>query len=184
MRSLRNKNLTKKRAWIDGWLRGGKSSMEHNYLLLIKTPLLQHVISPTCLFTCVESCPTRWHLMLLMVTFFKRFFWCGPFLKSLWNPSQYCCCFLVFCLSAQGVWDPNTPCPDQGLNLYPLHWKAKSQPLTARGVPWRLHFMQGGLQWFIFHFHLFYGFKLFNSHVDEIERGEWKNWLKLQHSEN
>ena len=73
MRLLRNKNLTKKRAWIDGWLRGGESSMDQNNLLLIKTLLLHNVVSPICLFTCVESCPPWWHLMLLMVTFFKSF---------------------------------------------------------------------------------------------------------------
>ena len=37
---------------------------------------------------------------------------------------------------------------------------------TTSGAPWGLcFFMQWGLQWFIFHFHLFYGFKLFNSCV-------------------
>ena len=28
--------------------------------------------------------------------FFKRFFWCGPFLKSLLNLSQYCFCFMFW----------------------------------------------------------------------------------------
>ena len=37
--------------------------------------------------------------LLFFVLFFKRFFWCGPFLKSLLNLLQYCFCFM-FCFLA------------------------------------------------------------------------------------
>ena len=55
----------------------------------------------------------------------------GPFLKHSLNLLQYCLCFMfcLFVLKACGIL-----VPDQGSNPYPLHWKAKSLPLTTREV--------------------------------------------------
>lgn len=72
--------------------------------------------------------------------FFSRLFLIWVILKSLLNFLKYCfyfMCFLwfvgvlVFFLASRhvGSWLPN-----QGSNLYPLHWKGKSWPLDIQGA--------------------------------------------------
>ena len=180
MRLLRNKNLTKKRAWIDGWLRGGESSMDQNNLLLIKTLLLHNVVSPICLFTCVESCPPWWHLMLLMVTFFKSFL--------MWTIFKVFMESITILLLFFGFWSFSTrhvrsqhPLPRPGIEPVPHALEGEVPTTDCQGSPLKATLYAVGFAVIYFHFHLFYGFKLFNRCVDEIERGEWKRWLKAQH---
>ena len=62
--------------------------------------------------------------------FFKDLFFFNiysSFLKSLLNLVQHCFCFLNFGFLAMRHAGPQFP--NQGLNLHPLHGKAKSQPL-------------------------------------------------------
>ena len=57
--------------------------------------------------------------------FLKNFLKCGPVLKSLLNLLQYCFCFFIFwCFGCEAC---ESHLPDQGSNLHPLHWKAKSE---------------------------------------------------------
>ena len=60
---------------------------------------------------------------LLFFFFFKEFFECGPFLKSLLNLLQYYLYFMFWFLAVRHV---GFYLPDQGSNPHPLHWKAKS----------------------------------------------------------
>ena len=46
------------------------------------------------------------------------------------NLLQYCL-FYVLLFWPRGMWESSLP--NQGLNLLPLHWKAKSQPLDHQG---------------------------------------------------
>ena len=64
--------------------------------------------------------------------YFLRFFWRGPFLKSLLlNLLHYCFCLCLGPLAARHV---GSQLSDQGSNPHPLHWKAKSQPLDCQGT--------------------------------------------------
>ena len=65
----------------------------------------------------------RMSALAISSSFFFFFSGCGPFLKSLLNLLQYCFCFMFcfFGLEACGILVPRS-----GIELHPLHWKAKS----------------------------------------------------------
>ena len=67
----------------------------------------------------------KFYLFFLM--YFKDFFLCGPFSKSLLNLLQYCFCFMFLVFCPWGVWDLNSLTRDQnhaaGLGRWSLnHW--------------------------------------------------------------
>ena len=76
--------------------------------------------------------------------FFKRFFWCGLFLKSLLNLSQYCFWFMFSWVGFFGFFFffGQEACEILGLwsGMEPLHWRAKSYPLDSQWSPKNLFF--------------------------------------------
>ena len=66
--------------------------------------------------------------------FFLRFFWCGPFLKSLLNLLQYCFCFMLwfFGHKACGILAPRPgikPVPPPAVEAQSLnHWATREVP--------------------------------------------------------
>ena len=65
--------------------------------------------------------------------FFLRFFWCGPFLKSLLNLLQYCFCFMFWFFWPQGMWDLSSLTGDQ--TRIPCIGRRSLNHWTTREVP-------------------------------------------------
>ena len=72
----------------------------------------------------------------LIISFLRNIFWCGPFLKSLWNLSQHCFCFMFCFFWLWGMLDLSsptrnqicTPCIERGS---PNHGTAGEVPIKS-----------------------------------------------------
>ena len=91
--------------------------------------LPQHPFHPC---SCISLLP-RGGKVKRYISFFLRFFWCGPFKNFLLNLLQCCFCFFLFLvLYPLGMWDLNSPTRDQTHNPWIGSW---SQPLDHQGSP-------------------------------------------------
>ena len=71
--------------------------------------------------------------VIVIILFFKIFFWCGLFLKSILNFLQHCLCFIFW---PWGVWDLSSLTRHWTLNPYIErwslnHWTTKEVPLGS-----------------------------------------------------
>ena len=73
--------------------------------------------------------PSGW---LVILVFFFKIFWCGPFLKSLLNLLQYCFCFMFWCFWPWGMWDLSSPTRDR--TRAPCIGRRSFNRLTAKEV--------------------------------------------------
>lgn len=74
----------------------------------------------------LEGPGPHWEEKPIYFNFFKIYFWCRPFLKTLLNSLQHCFCFLIFFFFWPWVvWGISSPTKDWTCS--PCHWKAKSE---------------------------------------------------------
>ena len=91
-------------------------------------------------FSCILI-PTQLNTCKLI---FLRFFWCGPFLKSLLNMFQYCFCFMFWSLGSK-AWE--ILAPKTGIETVPPGmegevWTTELSGKSLNTCKFKMHFCQ------------------------------------------